>query len=370
MRVLCLNAGSSSLKAAGFSVAGADREPAKALSHAVDRIDSGAGDDQGYIDALDEVAAVCDGDGFTPDAVAHRIVHGGPDLVEHAVISDAVRADLDRAVSFAPLHLPGALAVLDAATNRFSGCVQVACLDTAFHRALLPEARRLPISGELDAVGIRRYGFHGLSYEYLVHRLGDGLGRRAVLAHLGNGASLAAVRDGVGIDTTMGLTPAGGIVMGTRPGDLDPGVLTHLLRERALDAAELERVVDRESGLLGISGRSGDVRDLLAARDAGDERATLALEIYASVAAKHVAALTTVLGGLDALVFTGGVGEHAAPVRADIAARLAHLGVTVDTDANAADAPVISDPDAAVMVRVEPTDEELMMARHAARLGA
>ena len=278
------------------------------------------------------------------------------------------RSRLDAAIPFAPLHLAAELAVVDAATVRYPGATPIACLDTAFHRNLAPAARRLPIPTALDASGIRRYGFHGLSYEHLVHRLGPALGRRAVLAHLGNGASLAAVREGVGIDTTMGLTPTGGIVMGTRPGDLDPGVLVHLLRVHGLDAAELERVVDHRSGLLGVSGRSSDVRDLLVAAGAGDEDAALALEIYEVVAAKHIAAMTTVLGGLDTLVFTAGVGEHAAPVRAGIAARLSHLGVAVDADANATHAPVISPPGASVTVRVEPTDEESAMARHAARL--
>jgi acetate kinase len=371
-RVLCLNAGSSSLKAAGFVDTVAGGEPDRVVAHAVDRIhakgDSGERDGRAYVDALAEVADACERAEFRPDVVAHRLVHGGPRLLEHRVIDDAVRSELEHAVSFAPLHLPGALEVLDAATTRYAGCAQVACLDTAFHRHLLPAARRLPIGADLDAAGIRRYGFHGLSYEYLVHRLGGELGPRAVLAHLGNGSSLAAVRDGVGIDTTMGLTPAGGIVMGTRPGDLDPGVLLHLLRVRGLDGADLERVVDRESGLFGVSGRSADVRDLLAARDAGDQRAALALEMYAFVAAKHVAAMTTVLGGLDTLVFTGGIGEHAAAVRRDITGRLAHLGVMVDAEANDAGAPVISTAGAPATVRVQPTDEELMMARHALRL--
>jgi acetate kinase len=368
VRILCLNTGSSSLKAAGFLAEAPDGDPARVMSHSVDRIRSANGGDAGYVEALDEVAGVCDRAAFRPDVIAHRLVHGGPNLVEHTVINDAVRTELAHAVSFAPLHLPAALAVLDAATKVFRDCAQVGCLDTAFHRRLLPVVRRLPISADLDAAGVRRYGFHGLSYEYLVHRLGRELGRRAVLAHLGNGASLAAVRDGVGIDTTMGLTPAGGIVMGTRPGDLDPGVLVYLLRERGLDAAELERAIDRESGLLGVSGRSADVRDLLGAQLQGDERAALAIEMYEVVAAKHVAALSTVLGGLDTLVFTGGVGEHARPVRRGVAGRLVHLGVVVDAAANDADAPVISTPDAAVTVRVEPTDEVLMMAIHAARL--
>jgi acetate kinase len=253
---------------------------------------------------------------------------------------------------------------------RYPTCPQVACLDTAFHRDLAPAARRLPIPAVFDAAGVRRYGFHGLSFEYLVHRLGDALGARAVLAHLGNGASLAAVRDGVGVDTTMGLTPTGGLVMGTRTGDLDPGVVVHLARSAGLDADGLERVADEQSGLLGVSQRSGDVRDLLEARAEGDRQAALALEIYETVAAKHVAALTTVLGGLDTIVFTAGVGEHAAETRAAICARLTHLGVVVDDAANATNEAIVSSTDSGVTVRVEPTNEELMMALHAARLTA
>jgi acetate kinase len=369
VRVLCLNAGSSSLKAAGFAAPEADVDPVRVVAHAVDRIGNDGGDARRpYVRAVAAVADACDRAGFAPDVVAHRFVHGGPNLIEHVVIDASVREQLTAAVAFAPLHLPAALAVLDAATTRYPDCSQVACLDTAFHRDLDPAARRLPIPGRFDAAGVRRYGFHGLSYEYLVHRLGHSLGRRAVLAHLGNGASMAAVRDGTGVDTTMGFTPAGGLVMGTRTGDLDPGVAVHLLRAHGLDAEGLEHVVDRESGLLGVSGRSADVRDLLAARENGDEGAALALTMYETVAAKYVAALTTVLGGLDALVFTGGVGEHAAGVRDGIAARLAHLGVTVDGAANEAGASIISPPDAMVTVRVEPTDEELMMARHAVRL--
>jgi acetate kinase len=369
VRVLCLNTGSSSLKAAGF-VAESAANPARVVSEAVDRI--GAGDDaaQDHVAAFSTVADALDHSGFAPDVVAHRFVHGGPALSEHVVVDDPVRATLSDAIEFAPLHLPASLAVLDAASLRYAGGVHVACLDTAFHRHLAPAARRLPIPSEYDAAGVRRYGFHGLSFEYLVHRLGGVLGARAVLAHLGNGASLAAVRDGVGVDTTMGLTPTGGLVMGTRTGDLDPGVLVHLARTAGLDADALERIVDEQSGLLGVSERSGDVRDLLAARADGDERAALALEIYETAAAKHVAAFTTVLGGLDTLVFTAGVGEHAAETRAAICARLAHLGVTVDDAANREHAAVVSPSGAEVTVRVQPTDEELMMALHAARLSA
>ncbi len=369
MHVLCLNTGSSSLKAAGF-VAGPSGEPARVASEHAERVGEGQPSGVAHVAALGAVADALDRAGFAPEVVAHRFVHGGPDLLDHAIIDRPARAQLDAATRFAPLHTPAALAVLDAAEARFPGCLHVACLDTAFHRHLDPAARRLPIPEDLDAAGVRRYGFHGLSYEYLVHRLGSGLGRRAVLAHLGNGSSLAAVRDGVGVDTTMGLTPTGGLVMGTRTGDLDPGVLVHVVRTGDLDADGLERLVDQQSGLLGVSGRSGDVRDLLAARDGGDARAALALEMYEVAIAKHVAGFTTVLGGLDTLVFTAGVGERSAATRAGIAGRLDHLGVTVDRAANDANAAIVSEPGAPVTVRVEPTDEEMMMAIHAARLAA
>jgi acetate kinase len=368
VRVLCLNAGSSSLKAAGFDVEDHDGDQARVVSERIERVGDGKRADISHVAALDVVAGACERAGFTPDVVAHRIVHGGPNIVDHVVVDDVLRAELEEAISFAPLHLPAALAVLDAACVRYRGRAQVACFDTVFHRQLTPASRRLPIPAELDASGVRRYGFHGLSYEYLVHRLGSTLGRRAVLAHLGNGASLAAVHDGIGVDTTMGFTPAGGLVMGTRTGDLDPGVLVHLLRTRGLDADQLEQFIDRECGLFGLSGRSADVRDLLDARDGGDLSAALALEMYETVAAKHIAACTTVLGGMDTLVFTAGIGENAGSIRAGIARRLAHLGVTIDDSANDANAAIISSPNAPVTVQVVPTDEELMMARHAERI--
>ena len=255
MQILCLNAGSSSLKAAGF-VAARSGDPARVASAAVERVDAGGPAGAAYVAALDTVVAALDRDGFTPEVIAHRLVHGGPDLLDHAVIDRSARAQLDAATRFAPLHTPAALAVLDAADARYPGCPQVACLDTAFHRHLDPAARRLPIPEDLDAVGVRRYGFHGLSYEYLVHRLGGGLGRRAVLAHLGNGSSLAAVRDGVGVDTTMGFTPTGGLVMGTRTGDLDPGVLVHLA---ANDGPRRRRDRARRRPAVGVAGNLGSV---------------------------------------------------------------------------------------------------------------
>jgi acetate kinase len=357
VRVLCLNAGSSSLKAAAYDVVAA-ADPVPVASEHVERVTD-------YVAAVESVATAID---VVPDAVAHRFVHGGPDLVDHALVDARVRAQLNAAVSFAPLHLPAALAVMDAASARYPGRPAVACLDTAFHRDLLPVARRLPIPAEFDAAGVRRYGFHGLSYEYLVHRLGDALGARAVLAHLGNGSSLAAVRDGVGVDTTMGFTPAGGLVMGTRTGDLDPGVLVYLTRAHGLDADGIEDVVDRRAGLLGLSEQSSDLRDLLAAAAGGDARAALAVEAYETSAAKHIAALTTVLGGLDVLVFTAGIGERAAATRRGITCRLGHLGVALDDAANVAHAAIVSPAGAPVTVRAEPTNEEYMMSVHAARL--
>jgi acetate kinase len=368
MRLLCLNVGSSSLKAACFVAESGHVETSRIASKQVERIGDAGEPHRDHVEALGLIADELERDGFEPNVIAHRVVHGGPRLVEHVVIDDAVLAELEAAVSFAPLHLPAELSVISAARTRYEARTQVACIDTAFHRNIAPAARRLPIPASFDARGVRRYGFHGLSYEYLVHRLGAALGRRAVLAHLGSGASMAAVSNGIGVDTTSGFTPTGGLVMGTRTGDLDPGVLIHMLRTRALDANGLEHIIDQGSGLLGLSGRSSDVRDLLVAHDDGDETAGLALEVFERTAAKHLAALTTVLGGLDVLVFTAGVGEHAAPVRAGIVDRLAHLGVTIDPTANQANASVISRPNARVTVRIEPTDEEFMMAVHATRL--
>ena len=379
-RVLCVNAGSSSLKVAVLPEGRPGGGPGAATVRAeVERIgdrptmrgEGGAHEDGASpVDAPDHRAAlraVLDalGDDGRPEVVAHRIVHGGPDVTDHVVVDDEVVRRLEAAVAFAPLHLPVELALLRATQGL--GAPQVACLDTAFHRDLVPESRRLPIPAALAAAGIRRYGFHGLSYEHLVDALGDELGRRAVLLHLGSGASGAAVLDGVGVDTTMGLTPTGGLVMGTRTGDLDPGVVVHLLRTGHLDADDVERVVDRESGLLGLAGAS-DVRDVLRAAGAGDEASQVALAVQASSIAKHVAALSTTLGGIDTLVFTAGVGERSPEVRAAVAARLGHLGVELDAAANAAGARVVSPAGAPVTVRVAPPDEERRMATHALRL--
>jgi acetate kinase len=387
MDVLCLNAGSSSLKFAVYRVAAGDREKAETLlaegevervgapgsrlrarapaaSAPIDREERFAD----HIAAVGAVFAALETLGASgPDAVGHRIVHGGARYASPARIDARVLDELRRLVVLAPLHMPSGLAVIDAVTAKFPALPQVACFDTGFHHRLPEVAQRLPLPGWLGDEGVRRYGFHGLSYEYVLATLGPAARGRLVIAHLGNGASLAAVRDARSLDTTMGLTPTGGLVMGTRTGDLDPGVLLYLLREKRYDAAALERLVDREAGLLGVSGTTSDVRALLAARD-GDPRAALAIALFCYQARKHIGAMAAVLGGLDMLVFTGGIGEHAAPVRTEICAGLEHLGVRLDRDRNERGADPISTDGSACTVRVIKTNEDLMIARHVATL--
>ncbi len=374
-RILCLNSGSSSIKAAvyelGLAPDGTTRRETCVHRALVGHLapqpgedPSGAAADDRHARAVDEVLAGLDA---PVDAVGHRVVHGGPTLVEHRRIDPGVIDVLQAAIPFAPLHLPAEIAAMRAIAERHPTWPQVACLDTAFHRDLPEEAWRFPLPAWATARGVRRYGFHGLSYEYVVDHVGAEVLGRAVIAHLGSGASLAAVDHGHPLDTTMGLTPTGGVVMGTRPGDLDPGAVLFLAREPDMTTARLAEVLDRESGLLGLSGTTSEVKELLERRG-GDDAARLALAVFTRSVAKAVGALTTVLGGIDTLVFTGGVGEHAAPLRAEIAAPLAHLGIAVDADRNrtVSEGPVGAGP---VAVLVVPTDEELMIARHTAARG-
>ena len=371
--ILCLNSGSSSLKVALFD--GETRIRSATVSRiGLDGTRVAVRDETGRttyetdVEVRDIRAAVggaldaLEQTGFpAPAAIGHRVVHGGLDHVRPERVTPALVADLRALVPFASLHLPAALACIDEATARFPGLPQVACFDTAFHRRMPAVSQRLPLPRALWDKGIRRYGFHGLSYEYVVTTLGAATLRRAVVAHLGNGCSLAAVRDGTGVDTTMGFTPTGGVMMGTRTGDLDPGVLVHLLAHEGYDVAALERLVDHEAGLLGVSGTTSDMQALLAAR-ATDAAAADAVELFCHQVRKHVGALAAVLGGLDTLVFTGGIGEHAAPVRAEVCRGLEHLGIRIDPDRNARHEAVVSD--GACTVRVVPTDEDLMIARH------
>ena len=270
-------------------------------------------------------------------------------------------------IRFAPLHLPSALAIMEALASRHPDVPQVACFDTAFHRQMPEVAQRLPLPSDLWEEGVRRYGFHGLSYEYILESLGSEGRGRVIIAHLGNGASMAAVRDGEPVDTTMSFTPTAGLVMGTRCGDLDPGVLIYLMRERGCDAEQLTELVNFRSGLVGISGFSSDMKTLLDRRE-NDPSAAIATALFSYQARKFIGAFAAALGGLDLLVFTGGIGERAAPVRAEICRELTFLGVQLDEQGNVRHAGVISMPQSRCVVRVIPTNEELMIARHTTRL--
>ena len=306
-------------------------------------------------------------------AIGHRVVHGGPHHRAPQSITSTMMSELAGLVPFAPNHLPDEIALIEALQHEHPSVPQVACFDTAFHHDLPEIASRLPIPVEYHERGIRRYGFHGLSYAYLLEeltRLDAAAGRgRIVVAHLGNGSSLAAIRDGRSIDTTMAFTPIGGVVMSTRSGDLDPGVVTYLARTERLSPDAVEDILSQRSGLLAISGTTSDMQRLLA-READDRAARLAVEMYVYAVAKSIGALAVALDGIDTLVFSAGIGEHAAAIRERICHRLTHLGMQVDDSLNAVHAAVISTAGSGIVVRVIPTDEELMIARATFRVVA
>jgi acetate kinase len=303
----------------------------------------------------------------SPVIVGHRIVHGGPKLRQHCLIDGQVLSQLGRAIGFAPLHTPAALSVVGFAQRHFHGTAQAACFDTAFHSELPDIARVLPLPKALRADGIQRYGFHGLSCESIVEQLGADLPDRLVIAHLGNGASITAVKNGKSIDTSMGLTPTGGVVMGTRSGDLDPGILIYLMREKRLDAAGLEELVDRQSGLAGISGIGGDMRTLHHA-SSSNEDARLAIAIFCYSVRKQIAAMIAALDGLDMLVFTGGIGENDAAVRAEICQGLSWNGLALDPARNRTARNPLNDAASRCSIRVFPSREDEQIARHSRAL--
>ena len=275
--------------------------------------------------------------------------------------------ELHRIRPYDPEHLPREIELIEAFRQRHPKLPQVACFDTAFHRTMPRVAKLLPIPRRFDAKGVQRYGFHGLSYAYLMEelaRLGDPAATkgRVILAHLGNGASLAAVRDGKSIDTSMGFTPTAGLVMSTRSGDLDPGLVPYLARTEQMTATQFQEMVNHESGLLGVSETSSDMRDLLA-REAGDVRAAEAVALFCYQAKKWIGSFAAALGGLDTLVFAGGIGENAPLVRARICDGLGFLGIELNETRNAKNAPLISPDAGRVTVRVIRTDEELMIAQ-------
>jgi acetate kinase len=322
LTVLALNSGSSSLKFGLYGVGASD----------VTVLQSGDVETKSADDTQHAVAGIAkrltDAGMPAPAAVGHRVVHGGPQLRRHCLIDEAVIGQLESATAFAPLHIPPALSIIRYASEHFPGLPQVACFDTAFHTTLPEVARTLPIARELRAQGIERYGFHGLSCESIVQQLGRDLPDRLVIAHLGNGASITAVKAGRSIDTSMGLTPTGGVIMGTRSGDLDPGILVYLAREKGFDAARLEALVDHKSGLQGISGLSSDMRLLRQAAPSNPD-ARLAIEMFCYSVRKQVAAMIAALGGADRIVFTGGIGEHDAEARAKICDGLSWIDVRV-----------------------------------------
>jgi len=304
-----------------------------------------------------------------PVAVGHRVVHGGWQYDRPLRVDDAVLAVLDSLVPLAPLHQPQELAAIRAVAERWSDVPQFVCFDTAFHRGRPEIAQMFALPMSLYESGIRRYGFHGISYEAIAEMLPDVAPEiadgRVVVAHLGNGASLCAMRARRSVDTTMSFSALDGLPMGTRVGDLDPAVVLYLERARGMTADEVQTLLYTRSGLLGLSGVSSDVRDLLASRE---PRARLALDYFAYRVAREVGALAVSLGGLDALVFTAGIGEHAAPVRAAVCEHLAWLGLALAAAANERHGPRISIPGCAVSAWVIPTDEERMIARHVLRL--
>jgi acetate kinase len=304
-------------------------------------------------------------------AVGHRVGHGGLRYVEPVRVDDTVLAELETLVPLAPLHQPHNLAPIVALRGRRPELPQVACFDTAFHRTQPAVAQAFALPREYSEQGVRRYGFHGISYEYIASELPRydprAAAGRVVVAHLGNGSSLCALRDGRSVATTMGFSSLDGLPMGTRCGALDPGVLLHLLNHYHLDTPALEALLYKGSGLLGVSGVSSDMRALLASTD---PRAAAAVDLYVYRIGRELGSLAAALGGLDALVFTAGIGAHAAAVRARVCRDAAWLGLTPDEAANAAGGPRISRAGSTVSAWVIPTDEELMIARHTSRLTA
>jgi acetate kinase len=376
LRVLVYNTGSSSLKCGLYEVDESEARPlieaqAQSIGQA-GRLEvrdaSGAAvmdEDAHFADmqaAVARIGEVLGRHAPAPQAIGHRLVHGGAQLTDHALIDEKVLAQLHAAEPYAPLHVPAALKVVEGARRLHPELPQAACLDTAFHRGLPDEARVLPLPRELEQSGLRRYGFHGLSCESILAKL-ERVPARLIIAHLGSGASLTAIRDGKSVDTSMGLSPAGGILMGTRSGDLDPGVLIWLARTQGMAADALEDLVMRRSGLAGISAGLSDMRKLREAATA-DPDAALAVRMFCLAVAKTVAAQMAVLGGLDLLVFTGGIGEHDARTRAETCAHLGWAGLALDEARNRGTQARVSSASSRVEIRALATAEGAAIARH------
>ena len=387
--ILTLNGGSSSIK---FAVFAAHNPLALIASGAVDDIGSGkpvlrtvrpgqpavtvaAGtSNHAAAGALVLAEVERQAAGRRVLAIGHRIVHGGPEFVQPQRIDGTTLMALRRLRPLDPDHLPLELALVEAAMQHFSGVAQVACFDTAFHHAMPRVAKLLPIPRRYAAEGVVRYGFHGLSYTYLMGEIArlDGVAAargRIVMAHLGSGASLAAVKDGAPVDTSMGFTPASGVPMGTRCGDIDPGLGPYLARTEGMTMAGFDHMANFESGMLGVSESSGDMQDLLAA-EVNDGRAADAVALFCYAVKQRIGAFAATLGGIDRLVFSGGIGAASPAVRARICDGLGFLGIVLDRAANDAGAAIVSPAGAAVVVRAMPTDEEIVIARAAQAVAA
>ncbi|MGF1500510.1 MAG: acetate/propionate family kinase [Paracoccaceae bacterium] len=384
--VLTLNSGSSSLKFALFDLA---EPPVERLRGQVDGIGTGphlkaktdgetvadraAPEIDSHGTALDAILALIEARfaGARVEAVGHRIVHGGPDFDRPAALDAETLAALERLVPFAPLHQPHNLAGVQAAHRAFPEALQIGCFDTSFHRVHPWVADTFALPRAYYDKGIRRYGFHGLSYDYVSGRLAEIAPERAagrvVIAHLGNGASLCAVKGGRAMGSTMGFTALDGLPMGTRTGQIDPGVILYLMEQEGMTAAEISDLVYRRSGLLGLSGLSNDMRTL---EEAGTEAARAAIAYFTFRIRREIGAMTAVLEGIDALVFTAGIGENSVAVRRDVCAGLGYLGVALDEGRNAARAELISTAESPVAVFVVPTNEEMTIARAAVAFAA
>ncbi len=362
--ILALNSGSSSLKFGIYRHGASDSDEEPLLTGSADGIghDNGSlhirsGDGksllqrecihESQIHALSLLATtIREYIHTSPVAVGHRVVHGGPKLVRHQLITVQVLDELRAATHFAPLHIPQALKLIASAQSIFPEAAHFACFDDAFHQTIPEVASRFALPRHYFDTGIRRYGFHGISYESLVHHFGKTLPKRAIFAHLGNGSSLCALRNGKSIDTTMGLTPTGGIPMGTRSGDLDPGVIIYLLRNEKLDADKLETLLNHQSGLFGLSSGQSDVKTLEERARSGDPESGLALDIFGVAVRKVIGAYMALLGGIDVVVFTGGIGEHSNQIRSSATHGLEAMGLTADK------------------IKIFPTEEERQIARH------
>ncbi len=377
--ILVLNAGSSSIKFSLYSVSG--RDLSRTLHGQVEGIGTAArlewehaavgdrqsralGADSNHAAAIRAISALLDDEAAgTPLGIGHRVVHGGPRYNAPVVIDDVVVAELERLVPLAPLHQPHALAGIHAMRQAAPGVPQVASFDTAFHHDQSEIEQDYALPRDLTAQGLRRYGFHGISYDYIASVLPPELrhGKRVVVAHLGNGASMCAMHDGRSVASTMGFTALDGLPMGTRSGTIDPGLVLYLLQQRGMSAAEVEELLYQRSGLIGMSGVSSDMRTLLESDAPG---AALAVEIFCWRIARELGSLAAALGGIDGLIFTAGIGAHAAPVRQKVMERAAWLGITPDPAANAAGASRISTEASRVSAWRIPTNENLMIARH------